>query len=47
MLDKGFVLFSKNGIIKSVKLPKFGDLAIKTQNQFTRKCWLWLNLLLT
>jgi len=47
MLDKGFVLFSKNGIIKSVKLPEFGGLVIKMQNQFTRKCWLWLSLLLT
>lgn len=32
MLDKGFVLFSKNGIIESVKLPEFGSLTIKTQN---------------
>lgn len=32
MLDKGFVLFSKNGIIKSAKLPEFGSLTIKTQD---------------
>lgn len=32
MLDKGFVLFSKNGIIKSVKLPEFGSLIITTQD---------------
>ena len=37
LLDRGFVLFSKNGIIKSVKLSGFGDLVIKTRNQFTRK----------
>lgn len=32
MLDKGFVLFSKNGIIKSAKLPEFGSLTITTQD---------------
>ena len=32
LLDRGFVLFSKNGIIESVKLPEFGSLTIKTQN---------------
>lgn len=32
MLDKGFVLFSKNGIINSAKLPEFGSLIIKTQD---------------
>lgn len=32
MLDKGFVLYSKNGIIKSAKLPEFGSLIIKTQD---------------
>ncbi|MDW8760268.1 hypothetical protein Q7W32_10660 [Streptococcus suis] len=31
-LDKGFVLFSKNGIIKSAKLPEFGSLIITTQD---------------
>ena len=33
LLDRGFVLFSKNGIIESVKLPEFGSLTIKTQNR--------------
>ncbi|HEL1805235.1 TPA: DUF2292 domain-containing protein [Streptococcus suis] len=32
LLDRGFVLFSKNGIIKSVKLPEFGSLIITTQD---------------
>lgn len=32
MLDKGFVLYSKNGIIESAKLPEFGSLIIKTQD---------------
>lgn len=32
LLDKGFVLFSKNGIIKSAKLPEFGSLIITTQD---------------
>lgn len=32
MLDKGFVLFSKNGIIESAKLPGFGNLIITTQD---------------
>ena len=31
-LDKGFILFSKNGIIKSAKLPEFGSLIITTQD---------------
>lgn len=31
-LDKGFVLFSKNGIIKSAKLPEFGSLIITVQD---------------
>ena len=31
-LDKGFVLFSKNGIIKSAKLPEYGSLIITTQD---------------
>ncbi|NQR00301.1 DUF2292 domain-containing protein [Streptococcus suis] len=31
-LDKGFVLFSKNGIIKSAKLPEFGSLIITAQD---------------
>ena len=32
LLDRGFVLFSKNGIIKSAKLPEFGSLIITTQD---------------
>lgn len=32
LLDRGFVLFSKNGIIESVKLPEFGSLTVKMQN---------------
>lgn len=32
MLDKGFVLYSKNGIIKVAKLPEFGSLIITTQD---------------
>lgn len=32
LLDKGFVLFSKNGIIKSAKLPEFGSLIITAQD---------------
>ena len=32
MLDKGFVLYSKNSIIKSAKLPEFGSLIITTQD---------------
>ena len=32
MLDKGYVLYSKNGIIKSAKLPEFGSLIITTQD---------------
>ncbi|EOB30854.1 MULTISPECIES: hypothetical protein [Streptococcus] len=32
LLDRGFVLFSKNGIIESAKLPEFGSLIIKTQD---------------
>ena len=32
LLDRGFVLFSKNGIIESVKLPEFGSLIITTQD---------------
>lgn len=32
LLDRGFVLFSKNGIIESAKLPEFGSLTIKTQD---------------
>lgn len=31
-LDKGFVLYSKNGIIKSAKLPEFGSLIITVQD---------------
>ena len=31
LLDRGFVLYSKNGIIKSAKLPEFGSL-ITTQD---------------
>mgnify|MGYP007113514071 CR=1 FL=1 len=32
MLDKGFVLYSKNGIIKVAKLPEFGSLIITVQD---------------
>lgn len=32
MMEKGFVLYSKNGIIKSAKLPEFGSLIITTQD---------------
>ncbi len=32
MLDKGFVLYSKNGIIKRAKLPEFGSLTITVQD---------------
>ena len=32
MLDKGYVLYSKNGIIKSAKLPEFRSLIITTQD---------------
>lgn len=32
LLDRGFVLFSKNGIIESAKLPEFGSLTITMQD---------------
>ncbi|QRR97671.1 hypothetical protein I6K87_00540 [Streptococcus anginosus] len=32
MMEEGFVLFLKNGIIKSAKLPEFGSLIITTQD---------------
>lgn len=32
LLDEGSILYSKNGIIQSAKLPAFGDLIITTQN---------------
>ena len=32
LLDRGFVLYSTNGIIKSAKLPEFGSLTIIMQD---------------
>lgn len=32
MMDKGFVLFSKNGIIRYVEIPKHGKITLKAQD---------------
>ena len=33
MLDKGFVLYSKNGIIKYIEIPEHGNIKLKVQNR--------------
>lgn len=32
MMDNGFLLFSKNGIIKYVEIPKHGVITLKAQD---------------
>ena len=32
ILEQGFIIFSKNGIINKAELPKYGSLTIKTQD---------------
>ena len=32
MLDKGFVLYSKNGIIKYIEIPDHGSIKLKAQD---------------
>ena len=33
MLDKGFVLYSKNGIIKYIEIPDHGNIKLKVQDR--------------
>ena len=33
MMEKGFVLYSKNGIIKYIEIPEHGNIKLKGQNR--------------
>lgn len=33
MMEKGFVLYSKNGIIKYIEIPDHGNIKLKAQNR--------------
>jgi raw score 4.38 len=33
MMEKGFVLYSKNGIIKYIEIPDHGNIKLKVQNR--------------
>lgn len=33
MMEKGFILYSKNGIIKYIEIPDHGNIKLKVQNR--------------